>query len=80
MLSHLLTTLAGKSDVALALYVKHGAAAIPANYNIYKRICTDCFSSPKPLQYATYAQLRDMLCGLVWVCLVSTDQFLMHLG
>eukprot|EP00042_Codosiga_hollandica_P051782 m.643612 g.643612 ORF g.643612 m.643612 type:complete len:1752 (+) comp58351_c0_seq22:791-6046(+) len=50
-----------KSEQALVLFSKHGAPANPQNFNIYRRIATDLFSSHRPLSYQNLAQLRDFL-------------------
>ena len=58
----------GNPQAALQLYTKHGAPPYQANFNIYKRIGVDLFSS-KQLDnaeaYNTWAELRDLYLGLL---------------
>ncbi|KAI8482238.1 hypothetical protein Bbelb_400200 [Branchiostoma belcheri] len=57
----------GQTDKALDLYVKHGAPANPANFNIYKRIVLEILSMPdldRADSYRMWADLRDLLLDL----------------
>ena len=58
----------GNPQAALQMYTKHGAPPYQANFNIYKRIGVDLFSS-KQLDtaeaYNTWAELRDLYLGLL---------------
>lgn len=56
----------GDAAAALALYRRNGAPASKQNFNIYKRIAVDLFSSPSSADaagraYQTWAGLRDVL-------------------
>ena len=58
----------GHPESALQLYTKHGTPPYQANFNIYKRIGVDLFSSPRmdnAESYGTWAALRDLYLGLV---------------
>ena len=55
----------GQPDQALAVFAKHGAPCVPQNFNLYKRIATDLYSSPATQPYSLLAQLRDMLSSVV---------------
>ncbi|XP_078598147.1 intraflagellar transport protein 172 homolog [Branchiostoma floridae x Branchiostoma japonicum] len=57
----------GQTDKALDLYVKHGAPANPANFNIYKRVVLEILSMPdldRADSYRMWADLRDLLMDL----------------
>lgn len=51
----------GRAEQALGLFVKYGAPVVPQNFNLYKHIASDLFSTPSGLSYSVYAQLRDLL-------------------
>lgn len=58
----------GNTATALQQYTKHGAPPYEANFNIYKRIGVDLFSSRQldsAESYSTWAELRDLYLGLV---------------
>lgn len=53
---------------ALNLYSNYGAPAIPQNFNIYNKLCSDVFSMPDisgAEGYSIWAQLRQILIEIV---------------
>jgi intraflagellar transport protein 172 len=62
--AHLITS--GGAVSALQLFTKFGAPANPQNFNIYKKLCQDIFSTSAEGQavYKTFADLRDVLLNL----------------
>ncbi|EDV25844.1 uncharacterized protein TRIADDRAFT_24195 [Trichoplax adhaerens] len=58
----------GNTERAMELFVKYGAPANKANFNIYRRICSDLFSRNDLLDASSYriwADLRSMLQNLI---------------
>lgn len=65
------TQLIRESDCssALELYINYGAPIIEANFNIYKRISTDCLALPEEnaRENNLWSKLRDFLFNLLQV-------------